>query len=599
MKKMQFVLLSVMFCFFAFAKAQSNHYQLAQNYFKQGEFEKAAISYKKALKQKPDNQTAIAGLVKTFQELEYYQDAELLLKKGTNSGRAKGFFLVELGYNYQLQDKDSLANKAYQEAVSLVLDNKTSPYQVGSALEDHNLLEEAVEVYKVAVANNPRSNFDLRLARIYGELGQIEKMFSSYLDLVNKRPTNIGLAERNFGQYITDDPFNEANVIFRKLLLRRLQQEQNILYNSLLSWLFIQQKDYRKSFAQEKAIFKRTDGTIDGLIDLANITIEDKDLIMAREILEHIKEVSYDDSIKIEAEQQLLDIDANLATTLEEKEVIKTRYEALLAEQGTGPLTVSLQIDYAHFVAFKMNQIQEGISYLKDRLKEPRARFDEARLKMELADILVLDEKFNQALIYYSQVQNKIKNNVIAQEARFKVAKTSYYKGDFKWAETQLTVLKAGATQLIANDALQLLLVIKDNSQDDSLQVALRKFARADLLSYQNKPKEAIALYDAIIKEHKGEDIEDETFLAQALIFEEEGSYNKARKNYLDIIEFYADGILADVAYYRLAKLYENELDQPDKAKSCYERIIFDFADSIYFVDAQKRFRYLRGDEVN
>lgn len=599
MKKMQFVILSVMLCCFAFAKAQSSDYQRAHNYFEQGEFEKAAIYYKKALKKDPNNQVVVSGLVKSFQELEYYQDAELLLKKGTNTARHKGFFLVELGYNYQLQNQDSLATNAYQEAINLVVENKTSPYQVGGALEEHNRLEEAVQVYETAMVNNPSSNFDLRLAKIYGELGQIEKMFSSYLDLVNRKTTYIGVAERNFGQYVTEDPFNEANIIFRKLLLRRLQEDQNVLYNSLLSWLFIQQKDYRKAFAQEKAIFKRTDGNIDGLIDLANITIEDNDLQMAREILEHIKEVSYDDAIKIEAEQQLLDIDSSLAVTSEEQEAIKLRYESLLNDQGAGPLTVPLQIDYAHFIAFKMGQVQESISYLKDRIQEPRARFDEARLKMELADILVLDEKFNQALIYYSQVQNKIKNNVISQEARFKVAKTSYYKGDFKWAETQLTVLKAGATQLIANDALQLLLVIKDNSQDDTLQTALRKFAKADLLRYQNKPKEATALYDKILDEHKGEDIEDETFLAQAGMFEEEGSYNKARKNYLDIIEFYADGILADVAYYKLAQLYENQLNQPDKAKDCYERIIFDFADSIYFVDAQKRYRSLRGDDVN
>jgi outer membrane protein assembly factor BamD (BamD/ComL family) len=66
---------------------------------------------------------------------------------------------------------------------------------------------------------------------------------------------------------------------------------------------------------------------------------------------------------------------------------------------------------------------------------------------------LVFDEKFNQALIYYSQIQNKIKNDPIAQEARFKVARTSYFKGDFAWAQTQLDILKKSTSQLIANDA--------------------------------------------------------------------------------------------------------------------------------------------------
>jgi len=595
-----------MFCFFALlpavqvgAIAQSGQAQRASNYFKQGEFEKAAISYKKALKEKPDNTTIITGLIKSYQELEYYKDAELLLKKGQNSGRKSGFFAVELGYNHQLQDQDSLAQIAYNRAISLVEENISSPYQVGQAFEDHNLLEEAVRTYEIALKNAPSTNFDLRLAKIYGEQGEIEKMFSSYLDLVNNRSSFIATAQRNFGQYITEDPFNEANSIFRKLLLKRLQQEQNVLYNSLLSWLFIQQKDYQKAFTQEKAIFKRTDGNIEGLIDLANITIEDNALDTAREILAHIKEVSFDASIKIEAEQQLLDIDANLASTADEKALIKTRYEAILNDQGTGPLTVPLQVDYAHFMGFEMGEITEAVSYLKETIKEPRPRFDEARLKMELADILVLDEKFNQALIYYSQIQNKIKNNVISQEARFKVAKTSYYKGDFKWADTQLTVLKSSATQLIANDALQLLLTIRDNTQEDSLQTALKKYAKADLLTYQNKPQKAIQLYTQILEQHKGEDIEDEAFLAQALLYEEDNAFAKARKNYLSIIDFYSDGILADEAHFRLARLYENELDQPDKAKANYERIIFDFADSIYFVEAQKRYRALRGDNLN
>lgn len=592
-------MLGVMLCFLAFAKAQTGNSQRAHNYFKQGEFEKAISYYKKALKEQSDSQTLIKGLVKSFQELEYFADAEALLKQGQKGGRNKGFYTVELGYNYQLQDLDTLAQSAYNRAIGLVIENKTSPHQVGTAFQDHNLLEEAVQTYEAAMDINPISNFDLQLAKIYGELGQVEKMFSSYLDLVNRRATYIGLAERNFGQYVTEDPFNEANIIFRKLLLKRLQQDQNVLYNSLLSWLFIQQKDYSKAFAQEKAIFKRTDGNIDGLIDLVNITIEDNEIEISKDILKHIIAVSYDEATILEAEQELLNIDVNLAETLSEREGIKRRFETLLETQGTGGLTVPLQIAYAHFLAFDMGLIPDGESYLKERINEPKGRFDEARLKMELADILVLDEKFNQALIFYSQVQSKIKNNVISQEARFKVAKTSYYKGDFKWAETQLTVLKSSATQLIANDALELLLLIRDNSQEDSLQKALKKFARADLLAYQNKPKEAIDLYGQILEEHKGEDIEDETFLAQALLYEDEKAFAKAKKNYTAIIDFYSDGILADEAYFRLAQLYENELDQPNKAKANYERIIFDFADSIYFVEAQKRYRALRGDAIN
>jgi len=141
---------------------------------------------------------------------------------------------------------------------------------------------------------------------------------------------------------------------------------------------------------------------------------------------------------------------------------------------------------------------------------------------MKIADILVLDQKFNQALIYYTQVQNILKNNFLAQDARFKVAKTSYYKGDFAWAQTQLDVLKSSTSQLIANDAMELSLIISDNSLEDSTQTALKIFANADLLSFQNKNQEAIATYQKILDNHRGEKIEDETFMRQAKLFEKE-----------------------------------------------------------------------------
>lgn len=597
MKKRIIFTLMLVFGVYAFAKAQTE--QLARNYFDQGQFEKALITYQKTLKKQPNNNAVLLGLVKTFQQLERYGDVKILINNKINQSRHRGLLLVELGYNYQLQGQDSIAKTKYTQAIQLVKDRMTSPYRVGKALQDHNLLEEAVIAYEAGMVANPNSNFNRQLARIYGELGEIEKMFNSYLNLANDNQAFVASAQRNFAMFINDDPTNDANIIFRKLLLKRLQKEQNIIYNELLSWLFIQQKEYKKAFVQEKAIYKRTDGNINGVIDLATITIEENALEEAQEILEYIKEKALDEETKLEAEQQLLQIAIKKATTVAEQETIRNRYKALLEYYGINSITVPVQIDYAHFLAFELKTPGEAATFLKQSVKQPFNRFDIARLKMELADILVLEEKFNQALIYYSQIQNKIKNSVIAQEARFKVAKTSYYKADFEWAETQLDVLKSSATQLIANDALELLLVIRDNSQEDSLQTALKKYARADLLSYQNKPEQAIKLYDEILEQHKGESIEDEALLAQAKLFEEKFAFAKAEKNYITIIDFYKDGILADDAYYRLARLYENHLGESEKAKNNYERIIFDFADSIYYVEAQKRFRSLRGDAIN
>ena len=76
------------------------------------------------------------------------------------------------------------------------------------------------------------------------------------------------------------------------------------------------------------------------------------------------------------------------------------------------------------------------------------------------------------------------------------------------------------------------------------------------------------------------------------------GEYKKAAESYRSLIQFYNEDILADDAHYRLAKLYETKLNQPEKAKKYYELLIFNFGDSIYFVEARKKYRMLRGDEI-
>ena len=186
----------------------------------------------------------------------------------------------------------------------------------------------------------------------------------------------------------------------------------------------------------------------------------------------------------------------------------------------------------------------------------------------------------------------------MGQNARFKVAQTSFYKGDFDWALTQLKILRGSSSQLIANDAMRLSLLISDNSLEDSTQVALKKYARADLLAYQNKTTEAIEELGVILTAHKGEQIEDDALLKQAELLETKKEYEAAEFNYRKITEFYSNGILADDAHFALGELYRTVLNQPEKAKAQYEKIIYNYQDSYYFPQARKNFRILRGDRL-
>jgi tetratricopeptide (TPR) repeat protein len=221
----------------------------------------------------------------------------------------------------------------------------------------------------------------------------------------------------------------------------------------------------------------------------------------------------------------------------------------------------------------------------------PLNRYQQADVKIELADILLFEEKFNQALIYYSQIEEDLKNDVMGHEASLKSAKTSYFKGDFSWAQKQFKELKAASSQLIANDALEYFLLINDNTVADSTQTALKQFAKADYLLYQNKNNEALAQFQSILKSFKGQEIEAVTLYRLGKTYEKLGDFQSALNQYQAIIDQHKEGIYIDEAYYFAAEIYRKSLQDPEKAKSVLR--------ASYFSPRRQHLFYRRAKEVS
>ena len=570
---------------------------LAKEYYDKGEFEKALISYQRLLEQNPNNQDFFFKILDIHHQLENYDVVREMLNDKVSKSRNPQF-LVELGYNFQLSGNQEKAKEFYNKAILAIEENPVYTYYVANRFESHALIDYAATAYEKGMALNPKLNYNIQLARIYGEQGKVEKMFNAYVTYLETNKTYNAYIQRSISEYITEDGTNENNIKFKRVLLKKMQTQPSILWNQLLSWLYVQQKNYDKAFTQEKAIYKREQLSLDGILDLAALTLEANQKDIANEILDYIIEHAIAPETLISAHKDKIELELKHASKNEYKQ-IEEKYKALIKSYGILPETVELQLSYANFVAFNLNKPEEAISFLKEGLTNNLNRFSQAKIKLKLGDILIYQERFNEALIYYTQIQANLKNSTISQQARFRVAKASYYKGDFDWAESQLRILKSSTSQLIANDALDLKLLISDNKFEDSTQTALRQYAKADLMAFQNKTDKAIELLNEILKNHKTETIVDQALFMQAKLFEKKKEYGKAEANYQTIIANYKDDILIDDAYYYLAELYANILNNPERAQFLYEQIIFNHADSIYFVEARKKYRRLRGDEVN
>ncbi|MGB1371307.1 MAG: tetratricopeptide repeat protein [Flavobacteriaceae bacterium] len=590
-------LICLFFGMFTFLLSAQTDYDLAENYFNKGEFEKALILYQKLHTSNATNSNLVFRIIEIKQELQHFDEVEMFIKSQLST-RNNPQMLVELGYNFQLQNKMEKAKENYQQAIDVAKSVPNYTYAIGLRFEEHSLVSQAIEVYKLALNQTQNPNYEYRLAGLYAEQKDVQNMFLSYLNFTENNPTYLNQVLRLFGDYISEHSDSEYNQILKKIVLKKLKSSSNIFWNQMLSWLYVQQQDFKKAFLLERSIFRRNNNSLQGIIDVGMMAKSAKNYTVTFEVFEYVIQNAQDSRLNIEANRQLLELEL-VRTTSPDLKQIKTKYNTLLDRYGLNSETVELQLSYADFLALHFQQKPEAISFLKSALGQNLSPTDLGRLKLKLADILVTNSQFNQALLYYAQVQTSLKNSTLAQEARFKSARTSYYKGDFDWAENQLKVLKASTSQLIANDALDLQLLITDNKFGDSLQTPLRLYAKADFLTFQNKKTEAISVLDKLISEQNTHAIVDEALLLQAELFESTTQHQKAKVNYLRIIGDFSSEILIDDAHFALAELYLKVLDQPDQAIQYYEKIIFNHPDSIHFVESKKHFRNLREKSKN
>jgi tetratricopeptide (TPR) repeat protein len=256
-----------------------------------------------------------------------------------------------------------------------------------------------------------------------------------------------------------------------------------------------------------------------------------------------------------------------------------------------------------------------------------------AKARLELGDIYLIRNEPWEATLLFSQVEKMQKDAPLGYEAKLRNARLSYYRGDFALAEEHLDILEKATSREIANDALDLSLRISENTMADTLGLALRVYAAAELLLYQNKQEEALQILNLIKSEKKparihkstvvptileteifqrhqqgdttiitltgeilNKPITDDVYWLEAGIRRRAGQFSVAAELLKKISDEYPLDILADDAFFTRAEIIERDLLEKDAAQELYRQFLVTFPGSVYTAEARKRYRQLRGD---
>lgn len=620
MKKVLFLLLFI--CSLgAVCAQQSDDEKLAMQYYKDKEYDKAIELFQKIHAKKPSSYIYYY-YYSSLLELERYSDAEKMVKRQVKNFPNVQRYKVDLGYVYERSGDLAKAEKNYQEILKNLQAKEYSVQELYSAFYSRLKIDYAIEAIQKGrrLLNNP-TLLSKELINLYQYLHQTDKVVEEVLSLVkDDDPKHLEQAQTAIQNLLQDDEDNQKyNTV--KMNLQKVSQKNpnNLSYLTLLYWINQLHKEYGEALILAKAIDKRLKTEGIKVYELAGLAADNRDFATAIEALEYIINKGEEAHNYTFAKMKILDVRyQQLISTSPVKMVdalnLEKDFKKVLDEDGIHSGTSDWIRKYAHLLAFYVNKPQEAIDLLNQAMSSTRDTKEKNQYKIDLADVQLYMGNVWDATLNYSQVDKDMPNDPLGNEAKFKNAKLSFYIGEFAWAKSQLDVLSAATTKLVANDAIYFSLLISDNQDEEedeededstqllfsnpSTNLPLKKYAEADFLIFQNKDDQALVELDSVITLAPFGTLVDDALYQKALIYIKQKRYLDAEALLKKIEESHGSELLADDAVYKLAELYEYYLKDLPKAMEYYLKVIQNFNSSLYVVEARKHYRALRGDTI-
>ena len=577
---------------------------IAREYLRNSEYDKAAETFKQLLEYQPNNEEIVSGYYTSLLEQEKFKEAQKFVLKRIKKDKNNRENYLLLASLYKKQDEPKKLRKAIEKYTKGIGQDSREVKSVAMELERKGFTNEAIKLYEYSKKKNKEDQylFAEELAVLYAKTGRQDEATEKLLDLYIVDSRKAETIKSSFQEMFVVE--GAADKLRKKVLKRSSKDPDNLKYYDLLSWIYIQQDDYKNAYRQIKSIDIRMKEKGQRVLGFARTCLREEKYEAAIESYNYVIEQGENEPYYLLAsgeklttlKRQLL---AKPKYTAEDIEKVSKAYKTFLQKSPVYKLSETSR-EYADLLARYQDNIPEAISVLKEVVDAPRAKKPlKGRCKLDIGDYELLRGNIWESTLLYSQVDKAFKQDLLGEEAQFKNAKLSFYNGDFKWAQAQLDILKASTSELISNDAIDLSVLITENNPiKDSNDTPLKMFAMADLFVYQHNYEFAYVMLDSIQTEYPQHPLADNILMTRARISIQKQEYNDAARYLQKIVDNHPKDVLADDALFQLATIYEKNFSNPSEAQRLYERLILDYPGSTFAERARKNFRRLRGDSI-
>jgi len=578
--------------------------QLAQKYYKDGEFEKAAQLYKQLAQRHQNTTTFTEKYVDCLIQLREYDQAEQTLESRLKQNNKESMYHYMLGEVFSQKGEMERSEEAYEDAIQYMEVNRSHVLRLAQRFYRDGKIDYAIKTYQRGGELLDDENvFANNLGGLYQKKGDVPNMIAAFLTSLKDQPQRLNQVKTLFQRYLTEPEHFETleNQVYA-LIQEDGDAEQ---YPELLAWAAIQSENFRSALRQMQALDRRNFENGRRVYNLAQSAENAGDFATAQKGYDYIIEQKGEESpYYFAAQQKSLNVRLKRLTLgfdfeTADIQVLFNDYNKLLDEKGRNPRTASIMEDQARVAALYLNDIPAAINILEQMIEIPGMNpLVQSRAKVRLADYYLMDGKKWDATLLYAQVDKAMPEAAIGEQARYKNAMLSYYTGDFEWAQDQLDILKTATSRVISNDAIDRSVFIMEHLNLDTTTKSLDLFSQAELLIFQNEFEKAEKKMDSVTLLFPGHTLEEEILYAKAQIQRKKQNFNAVRELLKQITIEYPEGLKADNALFEWAELEENRFNQPEKAKELYETLFLEYTNSTFAEEARKRYRALRGDSI-
>ena len=591
--------------------------QIANEYLSKGQKERALAAFQSLAKNQENIPLIHNNYLNLLLDLGQNKDAEDYVDRLLKRDPANLNYRLDLGFVY-IRSGDLQKGDRYLK--NLIKSNREDIYRI-KTISDYLVVHNLVDYSTVALLtarethNNP-TLFTLELANLYRIQGKQDEMVEEYLNYVTQVPANITYI-KNLLQVLLSKP-NELETLERHLYERVQKNPESEVFTDLLIWVNLQQKNFYGAYIQSRAYDKRFRKENSKTLEIAQVALSNQDYENADRSFSYVIKEFANTENYLPARLGLIrareaKVKRSFPVNKDSVQYLIREYQNFIMAYPDNTNAHEALLNEASLYAYYLDKKDSAIQKLNILIDNQKVAMNlKSKSKLVLGDIYLLKEEPWESTLLYSQVEKTQRETLVGYDAKLRNAKLSYYKGDFRLAQEHLDILKQATTREIANDAMDLSMLIKENTMTDTTGEALKEYASIELLLYQNKTEEAlrrlqnfyvskkINMFDDSVSNDQPFEISvsiiDDVYWLEANLRLKQGQFMESIALLEKILTEFGEDILADDAYFLQGEIYELHLKNKEKAKELYREFLNKFPGSVYAAEARKRYRALRGD---